>query len=102
MRLNKTDIVERLARRAEVTQEVAGKVFDEFVGLVVDEVSKGNEVRVHGLGIFSRRFRKAKSGTAPNGTSWTKDAGWNVAFRAAQAFKDAVDAVDVTAVRVKK
>ncbi len=84
-------VAAELAEKTGMTKKDATGALDEFIGLVVRHLKKGNKVRVTGLGIFQVRARPARMGRNPaTGEAIKIKASKKVAFRAAKELKEAV------------
>ena len=84
-------VAAELAEKTGMTKKDATGALDEFIGLVVKHLKKGNKVRVTGLGIFQVRARPARMGRNPaTGEAIKIKASKKVAFRAAKELKESV------------
>ena len=64
---------------------------DDFIGLVVKHLKKGNKVRITGLGILQVRARPARMGRNPaTGEAIKIKASKKVAFRVAKDLKESI------------
>jgi DNA-binding protein HU-beta len=63
--VNKTELIEAIAERAEVPKSQAQKHFDAFEEVVTDALKSGKEVQVTGFGKFYVREQKARDGRNP-------------------------------------
>ncbi len=63
--MNKTELIEAIAERAEVPKSQAQKHFDAFEEVVTDALKNGEEVQVTGFGKFYVREQKARDGRNP-------------------------------------
>ena len=89
--MTKTDLVSAVAKKAGVTKKDAGAVLDALIEEIIGAVKKGDRVQLVGFGTFELRERAARTGLNPQ----TKEqieipASKAPAFKAGQAFKDAV------------
>ena len=84
-------VAAELAEKTGMTKKDASSALDDFIGLVVKHLKKGNKVRVTGLGIFQVRNRPARMGRNPaTGEAIKIKASKKVAFRAAKELKEAI------------
>ena len=84
-------VAAELAEKTGMTKKDATGALDEFVGLVVKHLKKGNKVRITGLGILQVRARPARMGRNPaTGAEIKIPAKRVVKFRVAKACKDAI------------
>lgn len=63
--MNKSDLIDALAERCELSKAAAGRVVDGFSELVTDALSKGDSVSLPGFGTFSVGDRAARTGRNP-------------------------------------
>ncbi len=63
--MNKTELIETIAERAEVPKSQAQKHFDAFEEAVTNALKSGEEVQVTGFGKFYVREQKARDGRNP-------------------------------------
>jgi DNA-binding protein HU-beta len=84
-------VAAELAEKTGMTKKDATSCLDDFIGLVVKHLKKGNKVRITGLGILQVRNRPARMGRNPaTGEAIKIKASKKVAFRAAKDLKEAV------------
>ncbi len=84
-------VAAELAEKTGMTKKDATGALDEFVGLVVKHLKKGNKVRITGLGILQVRSRPARMGRNPaTGEAIKIKASKKVAFRVAKDLKEAI------------
>lgn len=89
--MNKKELVAALAEKAGMTKVDAGAVLETVITIISEELAKGEEVVLYGLGKFEVRERAARSGRNPaTGEAITIPASKSPAFKAAKALKDAV------------
>jgi DNA-binding protein HU-beta len=91
--VNKNDLIEKVAAKAELTKakasEAVDAVFEEITGALK---KKDAEVRLVGFGTFSKSKRKAGMGRNPRtGEEIKIPASTSVRFKAGKALKDAVN-----------
>ncbi len=63
--MNKTELIEAIAQRADVPKSQAQKHFDAFEEVVTEALKSGEEVQVTGFGKFYVREQKARDGRNP-------------------------------------
>ncbi len=63
--MNKTELIEAIAERADVPKSQAQKQFDAFEGVVTNVLKSGDEVQITGFGKFYVREQKARDGRNP-------------------------------------
>jgi DNA-binding protein HU-beta len=89
--MTKADLVEKLAKDADISKAAAVKALDSFIEAVIKTVKKGNKVSLVGFGTFSVSKRKARTGRNPQTGATIKIAARKVPkFSAGKTFKDAV------------
>jgi DNA-binding protein HU-beta len=89
--MTKAELVEKMAKDADVSKTAAGRALDSFVDAVIKTVKKGDKVSLVGFGTFSASKRKARKGRNPRTGAIIKIAARKVPkFSAGKGFKDAV------------
>ena len=63
--MKKTELIEKIAERADVPKSEAQKHFDAFEEVVTDVLKSGDEVQITGFGKFYVREQKARDGRNP-------------------------------------
>jgi DNA-binding protein HU-beta len=63
--VNKTELIQSIAERAEVPKSEAQKYFDAFEGVVTNALKSGEEVQITGFGKFYVREQKAREDRNP-------------------------------------
>jgi len=63
--VNKTELIEAIAERADVPKSQAQKHFDAFEGVVSNVLKGGDEVQITGFGKFYVGEQKAREGRNP-------------------------------------
>lgn len=87
--MNKTQLIEAIAQKAEVSKQDADKFLAAFSGVVTETLSSGDKVQWAGFGTFELRFRAARKGVNPaTGEKIDIAASNSPAFKAGKAFKD--------------
>ncbi len=95
--MNKTELVQKLARQTDLTQAKAAEVIDSIFsidsgqGIIAVELDAGREVTISGFGKFETRRRSARQGRNPaTGTNIEIAAKTYPAFKAAKGLRDRV------------
>ena len=89
--MNRKELVDTVAREAELTTAQADAAVGAVLDAVISTVAKGEKVSLHGFGTFETRHRAARSGhNAQTGEALQIAASDVPAFRPATAFKQAV------------
>lgn len=91
--MNKQDLINAVAKSANLTKAAAAKAVDAFCDAVKDAIRKGKEVRIIGFGTFKTRKAKAKTVRNPRDGSPVKvPASTRVKFSPGKDLKDAANA----------
>ena len=89
--MNKSELIEVLAKEAGLTKAAADKALAGMIGAVVKTVSKGDTVTLVGFGTFKSAKRAARTGKNPQTGAALKIAATTVPkFSAGAGFKAAV------------
>lgn len=87
--MNKAELVEAIAEKAELSKRDAEAAVDAVLEVVIGAVVKGEEVKLSGFGIFSKKSRAEREGTNPSNQEKIKIPASNtVAFKVSKAFKE--------------
>jgi DNA-binding protein HU-beta len=90
--VNKAEMIEEVARAAEISRSAAERAVDAMVGAVKSSLKKGNMVTLVGFGTFYVTQRAARSGRNPKtGEALSIGAARVPKFRAGKALKDALN-----------
>jgi DNA-binding protein HU-beta len=90
--LNKLDIIESVAKSADVSKAAAARVLDGAISAITGALKKGGMVTLVGFGTFYVGKRAARSGRNPRTGAAIKIKAAKVPkFRAGKALKDAVN-----------
>lgn len=90
--MKKSELIAAVAEKAEISKKDAEKAVSALLDTIVEQVAKGEEIRLVGFGTFERRERKERTGCDPRTNQpITIPASKVPAFKAGKAFKDAVD-----------
>ena len=89
--MNKSDLVDAVASRADMSKAEAGRAVDAVLGSVGDALGGGDSVSLVGFGTFSVRHRAARMGRNPQTGATMQIAASKVpGFKAGKAIKDKV------------
>ena len=87
--MNKAELVEAVAEKAELSKRDAEAAVDAVLEVIEAAVVKGEEVKLSGFGIFSKKARAAREGTNPSNQKKIKIPASNtVAFKVSKAVKE--------------
>ncbi|MDD5017942.1 MAG: HU family DNA-binding protein [Eubacteriales bacterium] len=87
--MNKTELIEAVAGKANVSKKDAEACLSAFVGVVTHALSGGDKVQWTGFGTFELRERAARKGVNPaTGQQIDIAASNSPAFKPGKAFKD--------------
>ncbi len=90
--MNKIELIEHIAKQADISKAAAGRALEAVVGGVRSSLKKGNSVTLVGFGTFSVGKRAARAGRNPRTGATIKIKAAKVPkFRAGKALKDAVN-----------
>ncbi len=90
--MNKADMIEQVARSAEISKSAAERALDAMITAVKASLKKGNMVTLVGFGTFYATDRAARSGRNPStGETIRIRAARVPKFRAGKALKDAIN-----------
>lgn len=93
--MNKSDLVQALASRADLTKAQASRVVDALFsvenGVIAEALRGGDKVQITGFGSFEAKHREARTGRNPRtGKEIKIAASKSPAFRSGKGFKDAL------------
>ena len=90
--MNKTELINAIAEKAELSKKDADKALKAFVDVVAEELKKGEKVQLVGFGTFEVSERAAREGRNPQtGKSMKIAASKAPKFKAGKALKDVVN-----------
>jgi DNA-binding protein HU-beta len=90
--LNKTEMIEAVAKSADISKAAAGRAVEAMIASVRGSLKKGQMVTIVGFGTFYVGKRAARSGRNPRtGTAIKIKAAKVPKFRAGKALKDALN-----------
>ncbi|MEH7292251.1 HU family DNA-binding protein [Priestia megaterium] len=89
--MNKTELVEAVAVKAELSKKDASKVVDTLVETISNTLSQEEKIQLIGFGTFEVRERAARTGRNPQtGEEMQISASKTPTFKAGKELKDAV------------
>ena len=89
--MNKSDLVDSVASKADMSKAEAGRAVDAVLGSVGDALGSGDSVSLVGFGTFSVRHRAARMGRNPQtGASIQIAASKGVGFKPGKALKESL------------
>lgn len=88
--MNKTELIDAIAAKTDIAKTQVGAMLDAFLETVVDEVAKGESVRLIGFGTFGLTERAPRTGRNPQTGTVIKIPGCKAPkFTAGASFKEA-------------
>ena len=64
-KLNKKELIDRVAERAHLSKRDAKESIDAFIDLITESLDKGMEVNITNFGVFTPKVRTCREGTDP-------------------------------------
>lgn len=90
--MNKTELVDAIAKKADLSKKDAAAAVDAFVETVSETLKKNDKVQLVGFGTFQSSKRAARTGRNPQTGAEIKIKASTVPqFKAGKALKDAVN-----------
>ncbi len=90
--MNKSELIDVIARQSDMTKAAAGKALDATIAAVTDALKQGDTVTLVGFGSFYVGDRAARTGRNPRtGKNIKINAAKVPKFRAGKGLKDAVN-----------
>jgi len=90
--MNKTELIDTVAKEANIRKSDVAAIVESFLNTVADEVAKGEKVQITGFGSFERRERGERTVNNPRTGEPIKVApSKSPAFSAGSVFKEAVN-----------
>ena len=90
--MNKVELVEAMAKKADISKKDAEAALKAFISSVEGELKKGGKVQLVGFGTFEVSKRAARKGRNPQtGAEMKIKASKTPKFKAGKAFKDALN-----------
>jgi len=92
MLVNKSEMIDAIARHADISKAAAGRALDATVGAIKTSLRKGDIVTLVGFGSFYVGKRSPRAGRNPRTGDAIRIQGGKVPkFRAGKALKDALN-----------
>ncbi len=89
--MNKTELIDHIAKQADISKAAAGRALEAIVGGIRQSLKKGNSVTLVGFGTFTVSKRAARTGRNPRTGAAIKIKAAKVPkFRPGKALKDSV------------
>jgi DNA-binding protein HU-beta len=93
--MNKGELVDAIAKRANVAKKTADEVLSSTIDVIMETVADGQKVTLVGFGSFEPRERKAREGRNPKtGAKMDIPATVVPAFSAGKSFRERVSPGD--------
>ena len=90
--MNKTDLIEHIAKQADISKAAAGRALEALIGGVRTSLKRGNSVTLVGFGTFAVGKRAARTGRNPRTGAAIKIKAAKVPkFRPGKDLKDALN-----------
>ena len=91
--MNRVELIEAMAKKAEISKKDAEKALKAFTEVVAEELGKDEKIQLVGFGTFEVSERSAREGRNPQtGETMTIAACKAPKFKAGKALKDAINA----------
>ncbi|MBE6709475.1 MAG: HU family DNA-binding protein [Clostridia bacterium] len=90
--MNKTQLVDAVAKSANLKKKDAEAAVNAFVAAISDSLKKGDKVQLVGFGTFDVKERAARQGRNPaTGKAMTIPASKHIAFTVGKTLKDEIN-----------
>ncbi|MDH4378089.1 MAG: HU family DNA-binding protein [Ramlibacter sp.] len=90
--MNKTDLIEHIAKHADISKAAAGRALESMIGAVKTTLKKGGSVSLVGFGTFAVTKRAGRTGRNPRtGEAIEIKKAKVPKFRPGKALKDALN-----------
>jgi DNA-binding protein HU-beta len=90
--VNKTELIDHIARQADISKAAAGRALDAIVAGIRTSLKKGNSVTLVGFGTFTVGKRAARTGRNPRTGAAIKIKAARVPkFRPGKGLKDSLN-----------
>ena len=90
--VNKTELIEHIAKNADISKAAAGRALDATIGAVKSTLKRGGTVALVGFGTFAVTKRAARKGRNPRTGAEIKIKAARIPrFRPGKGLKDAVN-----------
>lgn len=101
--MNKSELIDAIAERSELTKADAGKALNAFIDSVSDAMKRDDSVVLVGFGTFEVRERAARKGRNPKtGEEIQIAASKSINFKAGKTLKDSVNEAPKPVAKGKK
>lgn len=86
--MNKTDLIQEVARKNGISRAQAGKIINTLLETMTDALNDGEKVQLTGFGVFEPKCRPARQGHNPKSLEPVEiPAMKSVCFRAGSSLK---------------
>ncbi|WP_440880258.1 HU family DNA-binding protein [Tenacibaculum sp. C7A-26P2] len=90
--MNKSELIDQIASKADISKQTASLALDSFIDGLKENLNKGAEVRIGGLGTWCVADRKATEGRNPRtGEKISIPAHKVVKFKASKELRECVN-----------
>jgi DNA-binding protein HU-beta len=90
--LNKSELVNAIAKNADIPETVARRVLDSTIEVISDTLSRGDSIALVGFGTFAVKERAERNGRNPKtGDTMTIAASKLPSFKPGKTLKDAIN-----------
>ncbi|PAV08509.1 hypothetical protein CBG25_03815 [Arsenophonus sp. ENCA] len=89
--MNKTELINQIAEKADLTKKDSEKALNAFIETVTEALKAGDDLQLVGFGSFQMKKRAAREGRNPQTDKVIQIAAANVpSFKAGKTLKEAV------------
>ena len=90
--ITRADVAETIYEEIGLSRKDSGDILDMIVDTVIEDLSKGNEVKLSSFGTFSLRNKKARIGRNPKtGVEATISSRRVISFKPSQNMRNAIN-----------
>lgn len=90
--MTKSELIALIAEKTGVAKTDSERSIDALQDIIINEISKGNEVTLPKMGKFSRGFRAARKGRNPQtGAEIQIKESYTAKFKSSKSFKDSLN-----------
>ncbi|KIL03225.1 HU family DNA-binding protein [Stutzerimonas xanthomarina] len=90
--MNKSELVNAIAKNADIPETVARRVLDSTIEVISDTLSRGDSIALVGFGTFAVKERAERNGRNPKtGDTMTIAASKLPSFKPGKTLKDAIN-----------
>ena len=90
--MNKTELISAVAKESNLKKDDVQNVIDNFLNVIIDEVSNGEKVQITGFGSFERKERGERNIKNPRtGEDMTVPPSKSPSFTTGSIFKERVN-----------